>query len=73
MNEWNSRRCLTCSGEMLPATVLRINAGDNLALVEIDGRQEEIDITLVAPVDPGQVLLVHGGVALAHAEKDVLE
>jgi hydrogenase maturation factor len=62
--------CLTCTDALLTATVLRINAEDNLAIVAISGRQEEIDISLVAPVAPGQVLLVHGGIALADAEEE---
>lgn len=68
MNDCDDEHCLICADVLLPATVLRVSAG-NMALVEISGRQEEIDITLVAPVAPGHLLLVHGGVALAHAEK----
>jgi hydrogenase maturation factor len=70
MNDCTHEYCLTCADALLAATVLRINTGHNLALVELSGRQEEIDITLVAPVAPGQVLLVHGGVALAHAREE---
>ncbi|HEY1348154.1 MAG TPA: HypC/HybG/HupF family hydrogenase formation chaperone [Ktedonobacteraceae bacterium] len=70
MNDCNAEHCLTCSDELVPATVLRVNAANGLALVERDGRLEEIDVTLVAPVAPGHILLVHAGIALLHAEKE---
>jgi len=66
--------CVTCSDEALTARVLRVDQETGLALVEIVdvGAQfiapttEEIDITLVDSVDPGDLLLVHGGVAIAN-------
>jgi hydrogenase maturation factor len=58
--------CITCSDEALSATVLEIDTEAGLALVNIKDVTEEIDITLVESVAPGDVLLVHGGVAIAH-------
>lgn len=61
--------CVTCSDEALTARVLRVNSETGLALVEIMTEKqttEEIDITLVDSVDPGDLLLVHGGVAIAN-------
>src|SRR5436309_2837619 len=58
--------CLTCSDEALPARVLHIDQNAGLALVTINDMTEEIDITLVESVASGDVLLVHGGVAIAH-------
>jgi hydrogenase maturation factor len=57
--------CLTCSDEVLPVRVMSIDEQACLALVEIDGKQEEVDISLVGQITPGDMLLVHGGVALA--------
>ena len=61
--------CVTCSDEALTARVLRVDQETGIALVEIVAEKyttEEIDITLVEGVDPGDLLLVHGGVAIAN-------
>jgi hydrogenase maturation factor len=65
--------CVTCSDEALPARVLRVDQESGLAQVSVVGTRfiaspiiEEIDITLVDSVAPGDILLVHGGVAIAH-------
>ncbi len=60
--------CITCSDEALSASVLRVDGENGLALVTIEGSEEEIDITLVDDIVPGDVVLVHGGVAIAHIE-----
>jgi hydrogenase maturation factor len=57
--------CITCSDEALPATVLQINQESMSALVTVREAIEEIDITLVDDLVPGDVVLVHGGVAIA--------
>lgn len=62
-------RCVTCSDEALTARVLRVDQETGLALVEIMAEKhttEEIDVTLVESVVPGDLLLVHGGVAIAN-------
>ena len=62
-------RCVTCSDEALTARVLYIDQETGLALVEIVAEKnttEEIDITLVESVVPDDLLLVHGGVAIAN-------
>ena len=58
--------CVTCSDEALPARVLKIDFEQYLALVALEGSTEEVevDISLVEPVECGEMLLVHGGVAL---------
>ncbi len=61
--------CTTCSDEALQAKVLSIDEETGLALVEVTAeevRTEEIDITLVENVAPGDLLLVHGGVAIGN-------
>lgn len=56
--------CSTCSDEALPARVLRILESEWTAFAEMDGKETQIDISLVDDVQPGTWLLVHGGVAL---------
>lgn len=57
-------RCLTCSDDALPVSVLRLLEDGWTAVAEVDGREMEIDISLIEDVDVGQILLVHGGIAL---------
>lgn len=61
-------RCLTCSDEALPATVLQIDELGYTAVVHLDNQPAEVDICLVDDVTIGTVLLVHAGVALAKVE-----
>ena len=63
--------CITCSDEALPVKVLRIDSETGLALVEQKDTTEEIDITLVDNVVPGDVLLVHGGVAIGREDNGI--
>jgi hydrogenase expression/formation protein HypC len=45
--------------------VVRVDAGRELALCEDDaGSRSSVEIALVTPVGPGDVLLVHAGTAL---------
>jgi hydrogenase maturation factor len=60
--------CITCSDEALPARVLRIDQDTGIAFVTIAESTEEVDITLIDDVVAGDVILVHGGVAIAIAE-----
>ena len=57
--------CITCSDEALPVKVLHVDQETGLALVTVNDMTEEVDITLVEDVTPGDMLLVHGGVAIA--------
>ena len=57
--------CITCSDEALPARVLHIDQEQGIALVEINDKPVEVDITLVDEVMVGSWLLVHGGVGIA--------
>jgi hypothetical protein len=56
--------CVTCSDEALPVRVLCIDQETGLALVSVQDTTEEIDISLVEDVGPGDMLLAHGGVAI---------
>ena len=64
--------CITCSDEALPAKVLRVDFEHYVALVALQGSttEVEIDISLVEPVECGEMLLVHGGVALGRFYDD---
>ena len=57
--------CVTCSDEALTATIVSVNQEQGSALVTVQESTEEIDITLVDTVAPGDIVLVHGGVAIA--------
>ena len=57
--------CVTCSDEAVPLTVCAVGA-DGTALCD-DGAEVMSD--LVGPVGPGDVVLVHAGVALQLAER----
>jgi hydrogenase expression/formation protein HypC len=60
--------CITCGDVAVPVRVLRLLPGD-LAVVEVDGRQEEISVALV-PAALGATLLVHAGEAIACVEPE---
>jgi hydrogenase maturation factor len=60
--------CITCSDEAMPARILRIDQDTGIAFVTIEESTEEVDITLIDDVVAGDVILVHGGVAIAIAE-----
>ena len=55
--------CITCSDEGRVAEVRSLRA-DSMVEVIVDGHPETIDASLVEPVGPGDLLLVHAGVAL---------
>lgn len=57
--------CLTCSDALLVVRVKELRKEEDLALIEVDGQVEEVDISLIEEVRPGDILLAHGGVALA--------
>jgi len=62
-------QCITCSDQAVLVKVWRVNDEAGLALVVAGDETEEIDISLVDEVAPGDTLLAHGGVAIAHLDK----
>jgi hypothetical protein len=56
--------CITCSDEGTVAEVRSVPAGGGLVEVVVNGRAETVDATLIDPVAPGDLLLIHAGVAL---------
>jgi hydrogenase maturation factor len=58
--------CITCGDEALPMTVLDVDRERALALcTDAAGQHSSVEIALVEPVVPGEVVLVHAGTALA--------
>jgi hydrogenase maturation factor len=55
-------RCLTCGDLAVTGTVVSVR-GDT-ATVEFEGSRDRVGIELVAPVEPGELLLCHAGIAL---------
>ncbi len=61
--------CLTCGDVAVPVTV--VGPGHPDALCEdAHGQRGSVGVELVAPVRPGDRLLVHGGVAIARLGED---
>ena len=60
-----SQHCITCGDDGVPMTVMRVDDSRELALCAAqDGSRATVEIALVAPVGPGDSLLVHAGTAL---------
>ena len=58
--------CMTCGDEGIPMSVLRVDEGRGLALCATDaGERQTVEIALIEPVAPGDLLLVHAGTAIA--------
>ena len=70
----HSDHCITCRDEGIPMRVLRSDSGRGLALcASEDGEKRSVEIGLVEPVQPGDALLVHAGVALVHLSPDIVD
>ena len=54
--------CITCGDVALPGAIVTISG--TTALVRTAQGEEETDLALVGPVVPGDLVLVHGGVAI---------
>jgi hydrogenase maturation factor len=60
-----SDHCITCSDEGVAMTVVAVDEERCLALCgDAEGTRHTVETALVAPVGPGDELLVHAGVAL---------
>ena len=62
--------CITCGDIAEHMRVLEIDAGRELALCAADesGQHSTVEIGLVTPLQPGDTVLVHAGVALTVLE-----
>jgi hypothetical protein len=61
----SSFSCITCSDEAVECRIVHVDGATQMAVVAVQGAQEEIDISLVDDVAPGDVVLAHGGIAIA--------
>lgn len=63
--------CITCSDEAVSVRVISVDHATALAQVAVGDSTGEVDISLIDGVSPGDTLLAHGGVALAHVDGDL--
>ena len=56
--------CITCSDQLLRMHVESVDESGMIASGTIEGEPVEIGVELIDGVQPGDVLLCHGGVAL---------
>ena len=69
MSYCGADHCVTCADEGVPMRVLELDAQRELALCEDQaGERSTVEIALVEPVESGDSLLVHAGVALVRLE-----
>jgi hydrogenase expression/formation protein HypC len=59
----NHDGCVTCSDAGIPVRVISVE-GDDALCEDAAGSGAWIAVELVMPVQPGEVLLTHGGVAI---------
>ncbi len=60
------RHCVTCGDSAVAMRVIEVDPADALAVCsDPSGRRQTVQIELVAPVAPGDEVLVHAGVAIA--------
>jgi hydrogenase maturation factor len=62
--------CITCSDEALTARVLSVDEVTGFASVAIGEKLDEVDIILLDEVAEGDLILVHGGVAIGSVGKN---
>jgi hydrogenase maturation factor len=62
--------CITCSDEALTALVLSVDEVTGFASVAIGEKLDEVDIILLDEVAEGDLILVHGGVAIGNVGKN---
>ncbi len=55
--------CITCSDAGIPVRVISVQ-GDDALCEDATGNQARIAVELVSPVQAGEILLTHGGVAI---------
>jgi hydrogenase expression/formation protein HypC len=61
--------CVVCSDAGIPVRVISIE-GDDALCEDRAGNRAEIAVELVTPVEIGEVLLTHGGVAIGKVEPE---
>jgi hydrogenase maturation factor len=59
--------CITCSDQGEPASVLATDGVEAQVRLE-DGAERTVDVTLVDPLEAGDEVLLHAGIAIARLE-----
>jgi hydrogenase maturation factor len=60
--------CITCGDHAVDLRVVSVDESSGLAVcADEHGGRVEVDVLLVAPVQAGELLLVHAGTAIARA------
>jgi hydrogenase maturation factor len=65
--------CVTCADEGVEVRVIGMGEDGLADCVDLAGARGAVDTALVGAVVPGNVLLVHAGVALVRLEREVVE
>jgi hydrogenase expression/formation protein HypC len=60
--------CIVCSDAGIPLRIISIDGDDAICEDKI-GNRTEVAVELVKPVAVGEVLLTHGGVAIAKVQR----
>jgi hydrogenase expression/formation protein HypC len=63
--------CVVCSDAGIPVQVISID-GDDALCEDAAGNRKDIAVELVSPVQPGEILLTHGGVAIGRVTTEEL-
>jgi hydrogenase assembly chaperone HypC/HupF len=61
----SGERCITCSDEAVPMKVVSVSDQSAACVDDAGVRHEDVAVDLVGPVEPGDRVLVHAGVAIA--------
>ena len=61
--------CITCGDMALVVRVLSVDRETGLGLIALEVGVEQVDLSLVDDIAPGDLILVHGGVALERLEE----
>ena len=64
MSNCGDTHCVTCSDEATPLHVLGVGQDGLASCIDDEGRWVQVMTELVGPLDPGDVVLAHAGVAL---------
>ncbi len=62
--------CATCGDVGIPVRVVSLSDADEALCEDRDGRRAAVAVAFTPGVAPGDVLLVHMGVAIAHIPQD---
>jgi hydrogenase expression/formation protein HypC len=62
--------CITCGDVAVPMRVIRVGAGALAVCTDDADATEDVAVDLIMPVQPGDRVLVHAGVAIGRLEEE---